>query len=93
LDEARHARLVERERGSDAATDAELARRLRNALAAESARSAEVFALRYFEGYGNREIASMLGTSPSAIGVVLHRTRARLRQALGDVPEHRTRSE
>jgi RNA polymerase sigma-70 factor (ECF subfamily) len=77
----------------DRAEEAELRESLRLALASESSRSAEVFALRYFEGYGNREIARMLGTSPSAIGVVLHRTRARLRGRLGDDAGERMRSE
>jgi len=74
----------------DRVSDAALRDTLRLALAAESPRSAEIFVLRYFEGYGNGEIAAMLGTSPSAVGVVLHRTRARLREMLGDESEERT---
>jgi RNA polymerase sigma-70 factor, ECF subfamily len=66
---------------------AELRAALRAALARESPRSAEVFALRYLEGYDNREIARLLGTSPSAVGVVLHRTRSRLRLALAGALE------
>jgi RNA polymerase sigma-70 factor (ECF subfamily) len=56
---------------------------LRQALAQLNPRSAEVFALRYFEGYGNTEIAEMLGTSRSSIGVTLHRSRERLKEQLG----------
>jgi RNA polymerase sigma-70 factor (ECF subfamily) len=56
---------------------------LRRAMASLSPRAAEVFALRFIEGYGNKEIAGMLGTSQTAIGVSLHRTRAQLREELG----------
>ena len=56
---------------------------LRQAMAGLSPRAAEVFALRFIEGYGNKEIAGMLGTSQTAIGVSLHRTRAQLRDELG----------
>lgn len=66
----------------DRARSAELRDQLRVALAAVSPRSAEMFALKYFEGFGNAEIAQMLGTSPSAVGVMLHRTRRRLRAEL-----------
>jgi len=63
---------------------AALRSRLRAALAELSPRSAEIFVLSCFEGYGNREIARMLGTSWSTVSVSLHRTRARLRKsALG----------
>lgn len=58
--------------------------RLRRALAKESPRSAEMFALRYFEGYRNTEIADMFGTSRASIAVTLHRVRARLRKTMGD---------
>ena len=47
-----------------------------------SAKAAEIFVLRYFEGYGNNEIAGMLGTSRSTVNVILHRTRERLREEL-----------
>jgi RNA polymerase sigma-70 factor (ECF subfamily) len=52
--------------------------RLRTALAGLAPRSAKIVALRYFEGYGNVEIAALLGTSPSAVAVALHRARRRL---------------
>ena len=45
-------------------------------------RAAEMFALRYFEGLGNREIADLLGTSQGVVAVLLHRTRHRLRKEL-----------
>jgi DNA-directed RNA polymerase specialized sigma24 family protein len=42
-----------------------------------------MFALRYVEGFSNREIGAMLGTSESVVGVTLHRARAQVRDALG----------
>lgn len=59
-----------------------LRRALRSALSRLSPRAAEMFALRYFEGLGNREIAELLGTSQGVVAVLLHRTRARLRKEL-----------
>lgn len=55
---------------------------IREALGKMSPRAAEVFALRYFEGYGNHEIAKLLGTSRSTINVILHRTRNKLRDEI-----------
>jgi RNA polymerase sigma-70 factor, ECF subfamily len=65
----------------------EVQRALRAALAKLSPNAAEMFALRYFEGYDNHEIASLLGTSKLVVGVILHRTRARLRKELGAFSE------
>lgn len=56
---------------------------LRHALAKEPRRSAEMFALRYFEGYRNTEIADMFGTSRASVAVTLHRVRARLKKVMG----------
>jgi DNA-directed RNA polymerase specialized sigma24 family protein len=42
-----------------------------------------MFALRYFEGFGNAEIANLMKTSPLVVGVTLHRARARLRKEIG----------
>jgi RNA polymerase sigma-70 factor (ECF subfamily) len=53
---------------------------LRQALAKLSARHAEMFALRYLEGYDNREIARMLETSQAVVAVTLHRTRGQLQK-------------
>ena len=53
---------------------------LRRALATLPAQAAEMFALRFLEGHGNKEIARMLGVSRVRVGVVLHRTRHRLQQ-------------
>ncbi len=61
---------------------AEIRDTLRHAVAQLNERAAEIFALRYFEGYGNTEIARMLGTSRSAVAVTLHRSRERLKHDL-----------
>jgi len=55
---------------------------LRRALARLRPRAAEVFALRYLEGYENHDIARMLRISRVAVAVTLHRTRRRLRREL-----------
>jgi RNA polymerase sigma factor (sigma-70 family) len=61
---------------------AELRRALREAMARLNARAAEMFALRYLEGYDNGEIARQLGTSTAVVAVTLHRARGRLRKDL-----------
>ncbi len=65
---------------SSESTEAELRKWLRLALAQLSPRASEMFVLRYIEDYDNHEIARMLNTSRAAVGVVLFRTRARLRR-------------
>ena len=70
----------------DGVWQAQLRARLRVALSTLAPNWAEIVALRYFEGYSNIEIAAVLGTSPSAVGVTLHRARARLRAALTASP-------
>lgn len=55
---------------------------LRSALARLPPASAEIFALRYFEGYKNRDIARLLEMTPTAVAVSLHRTRNRLQSEL-----------
>ncbi|HSR67524.1 MAG TPA: sigma-70 family RNA polymerase sigma factor [Acidobacteriota bacterium] len=64
---------------------AEIRRWLRQAIANLSENAAEMFVLRYFEGYGNQEIAEMLGTSQGTVAVTLHRTRSRLQQEIGKI--------
>lgn len=56
---------------------------VREALARLTPKSAEIFALRYFEGYGNHEIARMLGTSRGTVNVILHRARRKIREEIG----------
>jgi RNA polymerase sigma factor (sigma-70 family) len=61
---------------------AELRRALRDAMARLGSRAAEMFALRYLEGYDNGEIARQLGTSAAVVAVTLHRARGRLQKDL-----------
>ena len=63
-------------------SESELKTWLRQALAKMNQRSAEVFALKHFEGYSNQEIAETLDTSPGVIAVTLHRTRSRLQSEI-----------
>lgn len=55
---------------------------VRRALARMAPRSAEIFALHYFEGYSNPEIARMLDLSAAGVAVTLHRTRARVQEEI-----------
>ena len=56
----------------------ELREWLRGAVARLHPTAAEMFALRYFEGYDNPEIARLMNTSEGTVAVTLHRTRTRL---------------
>ena len=51
---------------------------LRGALARLNPRIAEMFAMRFFEGKDNPEIAELLDTTPGTVAVTLSRTRDRL---------------
>lgn len=61
---------------------AELAASLRAALADLPAQQAEVFCMRLLSDLSYRDIAKLLGLSTSAVGVLLHRARSRLREIL-----------
>ena len=63
----------------------ELRERLRDAVAGLHSTAAEMFVLRYFEGYDNSEVARILNTSEGTVAVTLHRTRARLQKELGGI--------
>ena len=85
--------LEEVEPSADATSDParrfaslELRERLRRELAKVNPRGAEMFVLRYFEGYRNSEIGPMMGTSRMTVAVTLHRLRKRLSLALADEP-------
>jgi RNA polymerase sigma-70 factor (ECF subfamily) len=69
------------------AEDGELRKLIQEAVARLGERAAEVFVLRYFEGYDNREIAGMLGTSQMVVAVTLHRARSRMRKEIGEYLE------
>ena len=60
---------------------------VRQAVAKLGGRAATAFALRYFEGYDNAEIAEALGTSQMVVAVTLHRARTRLRREVGQYME------
>jgi RNA polymerase sigma-70 factor, ECF subfamily len=60
---------------------------IRRAISRLGERSAEMFVLKYFEGYENKEIAEMMRTSPLVVGVLLHRARARVKKDLADFLE------
>ena len=67
--------------------DLELRELIREAVAKLEGRAATVFALRYFEGYDNAQIAEVLGTSQMVVAVTLHRARTRLRKEIGNYLE------
>lgn len=61
----------------------ELRGALARALAQLEPRPAEIFALRFLEGFTNLQIAEMLGISQVLVAVIVHRTRKQLRKELG----------
>ena len=80
--------VVDFEQGSkpsakDYRDDLELRELVRNAVAKLEGRAATAFALRYYEGYDNAQIAEILGTSQMVVAVTLHRARTRLRKEIG----------
>ncbi len=64
--------------------DAEMSDRLRRAMRTLSDKSAQVFALRYLEEVDNKDIARQLGMSQTAVAVMLHRARHKVREQLGE---------
>jgi RNA polymerase sigma-70 factor, ECF subfamily len=62
----------------------ELQEALRRALGRLTPRSAEVFVLRFLEGFSNQEIAAMLGMSRVLVAVIVHRARRQLQRDLDD---------
>jgi RNA polymerase sigma-70 factor (ECF subfamily) len=68
----------------DAAVAGELSQRLRVALAHIPAKQAEVFCLFCLDGWTYQEIAGHLSMSIDAVGVNVHRARARLRALMGE---------
>jgi RNA polymerase sigma-70 factor (ECF subfamily) len=65
----------------------ELGEVIRRAITKLGTKSAEMFVLKYFEGYDNKEIAGMMRTSAMVVGVLLHRARVRVKKELGDYLE------
>lgn len=74
--------LVDVPSGASEADARELRQALGRALGKLNPRSAEVFALRFLEGFANPEIAHMLGISQVLVAVLVHRTRRQLRKEL-----------
>jgi RNA polymerase sigma-70 factor (ECF subfamily) len=62
----------------------ELGEWLRQAIAELPPRAAEMFTLRYLEELGNREIATLIGTSQAVVAVTLHHARSRLKRRLSE---------
>ena len=63
--------------------DRELQTLVREAVSRLGKTAGEMFVLRYYEGFDNKEIAGILKTSPLVVGVVLHRARTRLKKEIG----------
>jgi len=63
--------------------DRELQKLVREAVSKLGKTAGEMFVLRYYEGFDNKEIASLMKTSPLVVGVVLHRARTKLRKDIG----------
>ena len=63
--------------------DKELQVLVRQAVSRLGKTAGEMFVLRYYEGFDNKEIAVLLNTSPLVVGVVLHRARTKLRKEIG----------
>ena len=83
LEAAPFAAITDRTPGPDRLHQArQLARLLRQELAAMRRQHAEMFVLRYLEGLDNRDIAAVLETTPGSVAVTLHRIRQRLAAAL-----------
>jgi len=68
----------------------ELRQALGRALAQLKPRPAEIFALRFLEGFSNPQIARMLGISQVLVAVIVHRTRQQLRKELGSYRSSRS---
>ena len=63
--------------------DRELRKLVREAVSKLGNTAGQMFALRYFEGLGNAEIAGVMNTSALVVGVTLHRARVRMRKEIG----------
>jgi RNA polymerase sigma-70 factor (ECF subfamily) len=84
LDDVDSEALVSRFRNPESEhADRELQNLVRQAVSRLGKTAGEMFVLRYYEGFDNKEIAGILKTSPLVVGVVLHRARTRLRKEIG----------
>jgi RNA polymerase sigma-70 factor (ECF subfamily) len=76
-------RVVSRQNPETRHEDKELRDLIRAAVARLGDAAGQMFALRYYEGHSNGEIAQLMDTSALVVGVTLHRARARLRKEIG----------
>lgn len=67
------------------ASSRELGEYLRLAVGELAPRHAEMFALRYLEEFGNREVAALMGTSQAVVAVTLHQVRSKLKKRLREM--------
>jgi len=58
----------------------EIRRMISESIGGLGEKTAEMFVLRYFEGYDNHEIAEIMETSQVVVGVLLHRARGRVKK-------------
>jgi RNA polymerase sigma-70 factor, ECF subfamily len=68
--------------GHGSESSAEMRECLRRAFASLNPRSAEIFALRYFEDFTNPQIARLLNMSQMLVAVTIHRTRRQLQKEI-----------
>ena len=73
--------------------DRELQTLVRKAVSRLGKTAGEMFVLRYYEGFDNKEIAALMKTSPLVVGVVLHRARTKLRKEIGHYLEKHNEKE
>jgi RNA polymerase sigma factor (sigma-70 family) len=72
-----------------AVSNRELGGWLRLAISELPPRAAEMFSLRYVEELGNREIATLMGTSQAVVAVTLHHARSKLKKRLREMEQER----
>ena len=87
-DRASVAAFVSKDNPASHHEDRELRELIRDAVSKLGATAGQMFALRYFEGYANGDIARIMNTSPLVVGVTLHRARTRLRKEIGRYLRH-----
>jgi RNA polymerase sigma-70 factor (ECF subfamily) len=78
----RNLELIDVSSGARDPDAGELKAALRRALGRLTAKSAEIFVLRFLEGFSNKEIAQMLDMSAVLVAVTVHRARQQLQRDL-----------
>jgi RNA polymerase sigma-70 factor (ECF subfamily) len=77
----------------DRAEQAELARRIKEALATLSEATRLAVILHYVNGYSHAEVASFIGTTPGAVKTRLSRAKSRLQGELAEMVEEKLKKE